>query len=79
MAQPATFALVVFIIGHPEGQQTVGRLGQVLAQQTVFALLRPPPGRGDQAAEALVADQVFHQQHQPGPAFDAHFTADHQR
>ncbi|MCY1515549.1 hypothetical protein D9M68_501380 [compost metagenome] len=78
LAQPGAFAVVVFPVRHPEGQQALRGLGQVLAQQAVLALLRTPPGLGDEPAKALVAGQILRQQHQLRTALDPHFAADHQ-
>ncbi|MNG95570.1 hypothetical protein D3C79_546100 [compost metagenome] len=73
--QPLPGGGIAAVIGYPQCQQALMVLLQVIAKQLVLALLRPPPGPGDQRAQVLVAGQVLHQQHQPGAVLQLHFTA----
>ena len=65
---------------HPQRQQAIERRGlEILAQQTIRALVGTPARRGDQLAQTSIARLRFHQQHALRPAFDLHFAADDQR
>ncbi|MNG77249.1 hypothetical protein D3C81_814460 [compost metagenome] len=76
--QPLSRRRIAGIIGDPQRQKPLMLLFQVVAQQLVGALFRPPPGSGDQPAQALVTDQVLHQQHQLRAILHADFAADDQ-
>src|SRR5690606_23420439 len=71
---PGGLPVVDLRAGYPQCEQAVGGL-EVLAQQAVFALLRPAAGPGDEAAQGGVAGRVLDQEHQLRPVPDLHFAA----
>ncbi len=77
--QPLEGGLGVAVFGHPQRQQAGHRLFEVGVQQAVTAFFGAAASQGDQAAQVLIAAEIFDQQHQFRAVFDAHFTADNQR
>ncbi|CRM74580.1 hypothetical protein [Pseudomonas sp. 31 E 6] len=77
-AQPLDRGLGVAVLRDPHRQQAVEGLVEVFLQQAITALFGAASGQGDQAAQVLVAAEVFHQQDQFRAVFDAHFAADNQ-